>query len=109
MSRTKKIILTFLAYLAAFIASVCVSSFVLNSGTVSGELQQTKASLPVLYVKTGGQFINEMHGYTEPVDAGYYRDTLTPVGESKTINLSMSTYDHNISSASYEVYNDQYT
>ena len=109
MSRTKKIILTFLAYLAAFIASVCVSSFVLNSGTVSGELQQTKASLPVLYVKTGGQFINEMHGYTEPVDAGYYRDTLTPVGESKTINLSMSTYDHNISSASYELYNDQYT
>ena len=109
MSRTKKIILTFLAYLAAFIVSVCVSSFVLNSGTVSGELQQTKASLPVLYVKTGGQFINEMHGYTEPVDAGYYRDTLTPVGESKTINLSMSTYDHNISSASYELYNDQYT
>lgn len=44
MSRTKKIILTFLAYLAAFIVSVCVSSFVLNSGTVSGELQQTKAS-----------------------------------------------------------------
>ena len=109
MSRTKKIILTFLAYLAAFIVSVCVSSFVLNSGTVSGELQQTKASLPVLYVKTGGQFINEMHGYTEPVDAGYYRDILTPVGESKTINLSMSTYDHNISSASYELYNDQYT
>ena len=109
MSRTKKIILTFLAYLVAFIVSVCVSSFVLNSGTVSGELQQTKASLPVLYVKTGGQFINEMHGYTEPVDAGYYRDTLTPVGESKTINLSMSTYDHNISSASYELYNDQYT
>ncbi len=38
-----------------------------------------------------------------------YRDTLdTSVGESKTINLSMSTYDHNISSASYELYNDQY-
>ena len=109
MSRLKKTILTILAYLAAFIAAVCVSSFVLNSGTVSGELQQTKASLPVLYVKTGGQLINEMHGYTQPVDAGYYRDTLTPVGESKTINLSMDMYEHTITSASYELYNDQYT
>lgn len=109
MSRIKKIILTLIAYLAAFIAAVCISSFVVNRGTISGELQQTRASLPVLYVKTGGQLINEMHGYTEPVDAGYYRDTLTPVGESKTINLSMDMYDHVVTSASYELYNDQYT
>ena len=32
MSRTKKILLTLLAYLTAFIAAVCVSSFVLNQG-----------------------------------------------------------------------------
>ena len=62
MSRTKKIILTFLAYLASFIVSVCVSSFVLNSGTVSGELQQTKASLPVLYVKTGDAWLYRAGG-----------------------------------------------
>ena len=35
MSRTKKILLTLLAYLTAFIAAVCVSSFVLNQGKVS--------------------------------------------------------------------------
>ena len=37
MSRIKKILLTLLAYLTAFIAAVCVSSFVLNQGKVSGE------------------------------------------------------------------------
>ena len=109
MSRTKKILLTLLAYLTAFIAAVCVSSFVLNQGKVSGEQQRSSADLPLLYVRTGGELMNEMHGYTEPVDGGYYRDTLTPVGESKTINLSMDTYGHNISSVSFELYNDQYT
>ena len=109
MSRIKKILLTLLAYLTAFIAAVCVSSFVLNQGKVSGEQQRSSADLPLLYVRTGGELMNEMHGYTEPVDGGYYRDTLTPVGESKTINLSMDTYGHNISSVSFELYNDQYT
>ena len=77
MSRTKKILLTLLAYLTAFIAAVCVSSFVLNQGKVSGEQQRSSADLPLLYVRTGGELMNEMHGYTEPVDGGYYRDTLT--------------------------------
>ena len=81
----------------------------LNQGKVSGEQQRSSADLPLLYVRTGGELMNEMHGYTEPVDGGYYRDTLTPVGESKTINLSMDTYGHNISSVSFELYNDQYT
>ena len=50
MSRTKKILLTLLAYLTAFIAAVCVSSFVLNQGKVSGEQQRSSADLPLLYV-----------------------------------------------------------
>ena len=65
MSRTKKILLTLLAYLTAFIAAVCVSSFVLNQGKVSGEQQRSSADLPLLYVRTGGELMNEMHGYTE--------------------------------------------
>lgn len=109
MSRLKKTILTILAYLAAFVITVCISSFMLNQGKVSGEQQRAGASLPLLYVRVGGELMNEMHGYTEPVDAGYYRDTLTPVGESKTINLSMDTYDYTVTSVSFELYNDQYT
>ena len=71
MSRTKKILLTLLAYLTAFIAAVCVSSFALNQGKVSGEQQRSSADLPLLYVRTGGELMNEMHGYTEPGDGGY--------------------------------------
>ena len=76
MSRTKKILLTLLAYLTAFIAAVCVSSFVLNQGKVSGEQQRSSADLPLLYVRTGGELMNEMHGYTEPVDGGSKAETV---------------------------------
>ncbi|MGN0203946.1 MAG: hypothetical protein ACI4BB_05360 [Coprococcus sp.] len=108
MSKVKKASLIVLSYIIAFIVSVCVSGFILNQGKVSGVIQNTGASLPVLYVKTGGRLMNEMHGYRDAVDAGYYRDTLTPVGDSQTINLCMNEYDYPIVSGSYELYNDRY-
>lgn len=108
MKRLKKILLIFVTYLVAFIMSAGISSIVLNQGKVSGVIQDTDATLPLLYVRAGGRLINEMHGYKEPVDAGYYRDTLTPVGDSQTINLCIGEYEPMIVSASYELYNDQY-
>ncbi len=108
MRKMKKIIVIAVSYLIAFLASVCVSSFMVNQGKAAGAIQDAGASLPVLYVRAGGRMINEMHGYTEPVDGGYYRDTLTPVGDSKTINFYLDRYDYQIVSGSYELYNDQY-
>lgn len=108
MNKIKKIIFIVLSYLLAFLVSVCISGFIMNQGKAAGVIQDAGASLPVLYVRAGGRMINEMHGYTEPVDAGYYRDTLTPVGDSKTINFYLDRYDYNIVSGSYELYNDQY-
>lgn len=108
MSKVKKGILIIVSYVIAFLVSVCVSGFVMNQGKVSGVIQNTGASLPVLYVKTGGRLMNEMHGYKEAVDAGYYRDTLTPAGDSQTINFSLNEYDYTIVSGSFELYNDRY-
>lgn len=108
MSKVKKAFLIVFSYILAFIVSVCVSGFIMNQGKVSGVIQNTGASLPVLYVRTGGCLMNEMHGYREAVDAGYYRDTLTPVGDSQTINLCLNEYDYAIVSGSYELYNDRY-
>lgn len=108
MSKVKKVFLIVLSYIIAFTAAVCVSGFIMNQGKVSGVIQNTGASLPVLYVRTGGSLMNEMHGYRANIDAGYYRDTLTPVGDSRTINFSLNEYDCSIVSGSYELYNDRY-
>jgi|GEM_PF-499160 len=105
----KKIIAIIVSYLAVFVGTVIIFGFIQNSGTVSGTLQNDSATLPLLYVRAGGSLINEMHGYTEAVDAGYYRDTMTPVDESRAVNLVINEYKYNIVSASYKLYDDQDT
>ena len=96
-----------LSYLLLFVCAAGVTVFMMNRGKVSGSLQESVSSLPVMYVRAGGQLINEMHGYLDPVDAGYYRDILTPVGESRTVNLAVRKGEVGLSSARYELYDEQ--
>lgn len=48
-----------------------------------GVSETSQASLPVLTINTGGEEINELHGYTESVDASLMRDSITPMKEDK--------------------------
>ncbi len=107
MNRLRKILIILFSYLLLFTCAAGVTVFMMNRGKVSGRLQENVSSLPVMYVRAGGQLINEMHGYLEPVDAGYYRDILTPVGESRTINLTVRKGEGGLSSARYELYDEQ--
>ncbi len=108
MRRLRRAILILLSYILAFAAAAGAASLVVNQDKVSGAVEFAGSSLPVVYVRTAGQLMNEMHGYVMEVDAGYYRDTLTAVGDSKTINLSLYEYGYDIISGSYELYNDRY-
>ena len=107
MNRFRKPFILVLSYLLMFLCAAGVTAYTMNRGKVSGSIQESTSSLPVVYVRAGGQLINEMHGYLTPVDAGYYRDILTPVGESRTINLSATQGRSKIVSARYELYDEQ--
>ena len=107
MNRLRKTLIILFSYLLLFVCAAGVTTFMMNRGKVSGSLQENVSSLPVMYVRAGGQLINEMHGYLEPVDAGYYRDILTPIGESRTINLTVRRGESGLSSARYELYDEQ--
>ena len=109
MPDLRKIIRTALFYLLVFVITVVIGFFVYNRGTVSGQRQDTGSTLPVISVLTGGEKMNRLHGYTAPVDGGYFRDTLTAVGKSRTINLCLAENDERVASASFELFNDQYT
>ncbi len=104
MSQLKRVVGIAVFYLLVFAASLIIFSFIYNRGTVSGQLQNSDSELPTVYVLSGGQRINEMHGYVHPVDAGYFRDTMTAVGKSKTINISMAMGSRSMSSACYALY-----
>ena len=98
-----------LSYLAAFIAAAVIYGIIQNSGMSGGSVREEGATLPLVYVQSGGSLINEMHGYTEGVDAGYFRSSLTPVDDSMIVNLMIDEQSLPVSAARYEVYNDQDT
>ena len=108
MKKTRNTLLIAVAYLIAFVVTLIAAGFAVNGGRMSGNLKTSQATMPVLYVRAGGRMINEMHAYTDEIDAGYFRDTLTPVGESRTINLCLTENDYSIESASYALYDEKY-
>lgn len=108
MENIRRIILVILSYISVFILTIIIGSFVYNRGTVSGQIQRSDTGMPVVYVLTGGYLLNEMHGFKSPVDGGYLRDTITPVGKSRMINLCFDENEYRVKSVSFELYNDQY-
>ncbi len=105
----KKILRTVIFYLLVFVITVIAGSLFYNRGTVSGNIQSSGSTMPVISVLTGGEKLNTMYGYAAPVDGGYMRETLTAVGKSRTINLCLTENSYHVKSASFELYNDQYT
>ena len=109
MPDIRKILRMVAFYLVVFFVTVLIGFFFYNRGTVSGQRQDTGSTLPVISVLTGGEKLNRLHGYAAPVDGGYFRETLTAVGKSRTINLCLTENEEQVTSASFELFNDQYT
>ena len=98
-----------LSYAAVFLLTVIIYGVIQNSGASGGSLQEGGATFPLVYVQSGGTLINEMHGYSEEVDAGYLRSSITPLDESRIVNLIIEEKGYGIVSAGYKVFNDQNT
>ncbi len=61
------------------------------------------ASLPVMYFQYGGMEINELHGYTKEMDLLSMRDSILPLGETRTLHMGFHTYDNTIEKLSYQI------
>lgn len=103
----KKIFLTTLFYIGVFILSALISDLLINGGIDTVSSQSAHSQLPIVSVTAGGRQINEMHGFVTEEDGAYLRNSLTPVEDSKTVNLNIENADQ-INSVKYELYNDSY-
>ncbi|MCR4673187.1 MAG: hypothetical protein K5637_08185 [Lachnospiraceae bacterium] len=108
MNKIRKILITVLLYIGIFAAAVIISDLVKNGGMGTASADVTESTLPVVYVKSGGKRINAMYGFVNPVDAGYFHDTMTPVGSSLTVNLVVDSTENAVEGMSYELYNDSF-
>jgi len=86
-----------------FIVSVAFFSIITNQVNEDLTTEMADASLPVLSIYSDNIEMNELHGYTEKMDASFMRDTITPIPADRVLPIKITTYFKNIDEISYEI------
>lgn len=86
-----------------FVASVAIFSVMTNQVNEDLTTEMAEVSLPIVSFYIDNTEINELHGYTEAMDAAYMRDTLTPIPENRKLPVCIRTYQKPIDGISYEI------
>lgn len=61
------------------------------------------ATFPLITIRTDGEIINLLHGYSSNLDANSIRDALTPIGEDGSFELLINQGDYDIKKLNFEV------
>lgn len=86
-----------------FFVAVAIFSIVTNQVNEDLTTEMADASLPVLSLYSNNTEINELHGYTEEMDAAFMRDTITPIANDRILPVKITTYFKTIDEISYEI------
>ena len=99
----KKVLLRIPVLLVVFFASVVFFSSVFNRGETVNTTDFSKASLPVLYMKTADTVVNPMYGYTKKMQENTIREGITPVDTNRELGLVMELNSASVTGVSYAV------
>lgn len=89
--------------LLVFIAAIIVFEIITNKTQKDLTTSMPEATLPVIYFKQGEKKINELHGYTNKMDATKMRDTITAIEDNRNLTLLIDTYGSEVDGISYEI------
>lgn len=101
----RKIVLRLFVFLVLFSGGVVYFNYISIEGKTEMSAEMNQATLPVLYLQVGNEWINELHGYTGEMEESLLKDTLTPVESRKEITILVKKYDNHITSLDYELQN----
>ncbi len=99
----KNLIGKILVCAAVFIITLFVSSGIYNNGNEEMTAGMSEASLPLVHISADGIECNYMYGLRQDIDGSFFRDTITPLGEGRTINIIIDKYGNEIDGISFEV------
>ncbi len=89
--------------LAIFIASVAITTLLMNKVNTNNVSDLNPPKLPEVLVDIDGTLANRMYGYRQEMQVDFNRDSLTPVDTTRKISLAIKSFDQEISSLSYEI------
>ena len=99
----KKVIAKVIACIAVFIITLFVSGSIYNKGNKEMTASMAQASLPLVHISTNGISYNYLHGLKQEMDGSFFRDTITPLGDGRTLSFVIDKYDNKIGRISFEV------
>lgn len=99
----KKTIIKLSFFVVTFVVSVIVISKLMNKGHDNLTMEMAPASLPIITMECEGIPYNEIHGYRNPMDVAFQRDTVTVLGEGRNADFVIDTYGREIAGLSIQV------
>ena len=99
----KKLLIRCTTILLAFLAGAGCMSYMTYMGNRDMTAAMAGATLPVAYAEWEGQLCNEMHGYVEPMDGSYMKESLLGLSEDHRLVIAVEKYNAHIEGLSYEV------
>lgn len=98
-----RVVAKILVLLLIFVGTVFAVNRIENNGINEASVEMEQATLPIVYVRYNGEFINTLHGYTGKVNTAYFRDTITPMNYGQTIELWANQGNDNYNGFEYEL------
>lgn len=99
----KKRIIQYITVLLAFLAGVGFMNYATYMGNRDMTALMAEATLPVAYAEKDGQLYNEMHGYVEPMDGSYMKESILGLSKDHRLGIAVEKYNAHIQNVSYEV------
>lgn len=99
----KKTIIRICVIIIVFFASLVVISNFMNKGNTDMTEEMSAASLPLIYMNIGGERMNCLRGYTLQPDVSYERETISPLGEGRSVSCEIEKFGRKIERISFEV------
>ncbi len=99
----KKAVIKLIAFVCVFIASLVVISFYMNKGNTDMTADMAHATLPTIAVSCQGTEVNLMRGFCGEMDPAGMRENITPVGETRQMDIVIHAHGQELDSAAYEV------
>lgn len=86
-----------------YLLSLIIFNFITNKANKDLTASMPEANLPVINFIYNDEAINELHGYVSEMDITAMRDTITPVDDSRELQLHISTYGERVDKITYEI------
>lgn len=99
----KKVISKLAVCIVVFVITLFVSSSIYNQGNKELTTNMAQATLPLVHITTKGIAYNYLHGLRQEMDGSFFRDTITPLGDGRTLGFVIDKYDNEISDITFEV------